>query len=82
MKYFKSLVLCTAVLALMMSSACTKEYVCQCNVKYNGAVGMPDSTMKEYPIRDTKKKAQSLCKENSAKYNKDNIDMVETCVLY
>ncbi|GAA4448236.1 hypothetical protein [Rurimicrobium arvi] len=70
-----------SVIAIGMSS-CTQEYRCQCTIKYSGMAGLPDSSMNEYTIKDTKKKAQSLCKENSVTMDKNGVTTTETCQLF
>jgi hypothetical protein len=65
------------------ATSCVREYTCQCQIKYTGQPGLPDSTMKEYPIRDTKEKARDLCKGNSQEASTTGgITTVETCDLY
>lgn len=82
MKSFKTLIFSAAVLSIIGASSCTKEYVCQCTIQYSGAVGLPDTTVNEYQIRDTKKNAKSICEGSSATYQKDNVKTVETCKLF
>jgi hypothetical protein len=82
MKFFNTLVLSAATLAIIVTSSCTQEYKCQCTIRYTGAPGLPDSTVNEYPIRDTKKKAKSTCEGKSATYQNDGITTTETCQLY
>lgn len=43
---------------------------------------MPDSTVNEYQIRDTKKNAKSICESNSATFDKDNVKTEEICKLF
>jgi hypothetical protein len=78
-----TLILGAAALAIVCSS-CTREYTCQCKIKYSGHAGLPDSTLREYPIRDTKDKAKSLCEQNST-HTTDattNIKTDEDCKLF
>lgn len=63
-------------------SSCTREYICQCTIKYSGEPGLPDSTVREYEIRDTKKKAKSTCEANSGTYTTGNIKTEETCKIF
>jgi len=63
-------------------SSCTRDYICQCTIKYTGQPGLPDSVVREYPIKDTKKKAKSVCEGNSATYTTGEITTTETCRLY
>jgi len=47
-------------------SSCTKEYICQCVVKYSGnPPALPDSTVFEFAIKDKKKEAAKKCEANS-----------------
>ncbi len=65
------------------AASCTREYTCQCQIKYTGQPGLPDSTIKEYPIRDTKEKARDLCKGNSQEATTTSgITTTEICDLY
>ena len=64
MKLRSTLLLSAAALALFCSS-CTQEYTCQCKIKYKGQPGLPDSTVREYTVQDTKDKAKSVCEQNS-----------------
>jgi endonuclease I len=82
MKLSNSLFFSAALIAIVGSTSCTKEYTCQCKIKYSGVAGMPDSTINEYQIRDAKKTAKSICEGNSATYEKDNVKTVETCQLF
>jgi len=43
---------------------------------------MPDSTVKEYEIVDSKKKAESLCKDQTYEKEANGIKLTETCKLY
>lgn len=82
MKLFNSLFFSAALIALISTTSCTKEYVCQCTITYSGIAGLPDTVVKEYDIRDTKSKAKSICEGNSATIEKDNVKTVETCKLF
>ena len=75
-------ILAAAFIAATVLSSCTRTYICQCTVKYSGEPGLPDSSIREYEIRDTKKKAKSTCEANSGTYQTGNIKTVETCKLY
>jgi len=77
-----TLLLSAAVLMILFSSSCTQEYTCHCDIKYTGQPGLPDSTSKEYPIRDTKAKAKSLCEQNSDHTVMNGITTDENCALY
>lgn len=82
MKLLNTLFYTAALVAIVGASSCTKEYTCQCTISYSGVAGMPDTTINEYPVRDTKKNAKSICESNSAKFTKDNVQTVETCKLF
>jgi hypothetical protein len=82
MKLLNTLILPAALLIIIASSSCTKEYTCQCTIKYKGIVGLPDSSINEYQVRDTKSKAKSICEGNSATFEKDNVTTTETCKLF
>lgn len=79
---FRTLLLSAAALAAICATSCTKEYTCQCTITYTGAPGMPEPQVKEYPIRDTKKAAQNLCRENSSTTITNGITADEDCSLY
>lgn len=70
------------VFALLMMASCTREYTCQCWISYSGAPGLPDSVLHEYPIRDKKKNAEKLCKDNSYHTEQNGITTTEECDLY
>lgn len=82
MKLLNTLILSAAIMSIIGASSCTKEYTCQCTIKYSGIAGLPDSSVNEYQVRDTKSKAKSICEGNSAKYDKDNVNTIETCKLF
>lgn len=67
---------------LFVGTSCTREYICKCEISYTGAPGLPSENVREYPITDTKKGAQSICENNSREYNDAGIKTVETCTLY
>jgi hypothetical protein len=81
MKLLNTLILSAAIMTIIGASSCTKEYTCQCTIKYSGIPGLPDSTINEYQVRDTKSKAKTICEGNSAKFDKDNVNTQETCNL-
>lgn len=82
MTLIKTLFFSAAILTVIGASSCTQEYTCQCTISYSGAPGLPDTTVNEYPVRDTKKKAKSICEGKSATFEKDNVKTVESCVLF
>ncbi|MBK7690305.1 MAG: hypothetical protein IPJ31_04025 [Bacteroidetes bacterium] len=68
---------------VIMVSSCTREYICQCVVKYSGnPPALPDSTVFEFAIKDKKKEAAKKCEANSISITQDNITMDEKCRLY
>ena len=79
----KRLTLLSALLIIVtLGTSCTQEYVCQCTLKFSGQPGLPDSSIKQATIKDTKSKAKSTCENSSATYTQGNITTVETCTLY
>ncbi len=81
MKFRLPLLMAAAFLAIGFSS-CTRDFICQCTISYSGQPGLPDTTIREYPIKDTKKNAQSACEGNSSTYEIGDIKTVEDCSLY
>ncbi len=79
---FRLLQLMVPLFFLAVMSSCTRDYICQCTIKYSGQPGLPDSTLREYPIKDTKKKAQGTCEGNSQTHQTGDIIAEETCRLY
>ncbi len=82
MKLINTLFFSALTVMIIGASSCTKEYTCQCTIKYSGVPGLPDSTVNEYPVTDTKKKAKSVCESKSAVYEKDGVTTSETCILF
>ena len=82
MKLRFPLLLAAAFMAASFLSSCTLVYICQCTIKYSFEPGLSDYTIREYEIRDTKKKAKSLCEANSGTWQTGNIITVETCEIY
>ncbi len=82
MKLRFSFLLVAAFVTTICFSSCTRDYICQCTIRYSGQPGLPDSSMKEYPVKDTKKKAKSVCESNSGTYETNGIKAEETCRLY
>lgn len=71
------------VALIVCASSCTKEYICQCVVKYSGnPPALPDSSVFEFAIKDKKDEAAKKCEANSASLTQDNITMDEKCQLY
>ncbi|OSZ78296.1 hypothetical protein CAP35_08550 [Chitinophagaceae bacterium IBVUCB1] len=82
MKIRTGTLLALAILLVLGLGSCRREYICQCTIVYTGQPGLPDTTIKEYKVSDTKKKAASKCESNSSQSEKDGIKSVETCKLY
>ena len=71
------------VFTLMIGmSSCVRNYTCQCQISYYGAPGLPDTIIKEYDIKDTKKNAASACEANSKTFDNNGIHTKEDCSLY
>lgn len=80
---FRNLLIPALVFAVMMStSSCLKKYTCVCSIVYSGQPGLPDSTIHEFSITDTKSAAKNKCTGQSGTYTNNYIHTVETCVLY
>lgn len=82
MKLRTGLLVAIASVFIFGLSSCTRDYICQCEIAYSGKPGLPDTLVTEYTLTDTKKNAESLCKENSNESTEDGITTVETCGLY
>lgn len=68
---------------VLLSSSCTREYICQCVVKYEGRMpNLPDSAVHEFFVRDTKKEAAKKCEANSTTIDENGVKMDEKCRLY
>lgn len=83
MKHRNTLLL--TVLLFMVTvgmTSCVRDYICQCEIKYSGQPGLPDSSMRSYTVRDTKKNARSLCEQNSFTHEDGDIKSDEVCQLY
>lgn len=82
-KYFTSLFIALSAFVLLLSvSSCTREYTCQCKMTYSGAPGLPQGQVREYPITDSKKNAESSCKNSSKTYDAGGIHTIEECDLF
>ncbi len=82
MKLRPGTLLTIALLTIVSMSSCYHEYFCQCEISYSGQPGLPDTTINEYSIKDTKDKAKSICEQNSNETEKNGIKSVENCHLY
>ena len=81
MRLFTTLLLLGGI-TVLGGTSCVRDYTCQCDIKYTGQPGLPDSLTKEYPIRDTKSKAKSLCEANSSSADANGIHTEEKCHLF
>jgi hypothetical protein len=64
-------------------SSCTREYICQCRIKYTGnPPGLPDSSTQEFMIRDTKDEAFIKCEANSVLITENGITFDQKCRIY
>lgn len=68
--------------ATLFFSSCVREYTCQCQIVYSGSPGLPDTVIKTYPVKDTKKKAKSICEQNSTTSDNNGIRTEEECRLF
>ncbi len=82
MKIRPTLLMAVAIILVTGFSSCVRDYTCTCTIKYSGQPGLPDSVVTDYPVRDTKKKAKSLCEGNSFTTDKNGIHTDENCHLY
>ena len=82
MKLRSAVLLFVAVISVLSVSSCVKKYTCRCLIKYSGAPGLPDSNYNEYEVYNSKKGAESVCKEASFTKEEDGIKVTETCKLY
>jgi hypothetical protein len=71
-----------AISGTLLLNSCTKKYTCQCSIKYSGMPGLPDSTVNEYEIINSKANAEKICKDASFEKEQNGIKVVETCKLY
>jgi len=79
----KKLALLLMAAVALFTVSCTREFTCQCTVKYTGNhPGLPDSSMHEFAIKDAKKQAIKKCEANSLTVTEQDITMDEKCRLY
>ncbi len=72
-----------AFLVVVAFTSCTREYICQCKIKYSGPVpGLPDSTLTETVLKNTKAGAKANCTANSSTTTQDQVTLTQTCELY
>ena len=82
MKLRTGLFVAIASITILGLSSCIREYTCQCEIAYSGKPGLPDTLITSYKLADTKKNAETLCRENSKESEDNGIKTVETCDLY
>jgi hypothetical protein len=82
MKIRFGLVLSFALFIMTSMTSCVREYICQCQITYSGHAALPDSSVNNYTIKDTRNKAKKLCEQNSYEATKENVHTVEKCQLY
>ena len=82
MKMRSGLLIATLFITMIGLSSCTREYICECQISFTGQPGLPDTITQEYPLRDTKKKAKSVCEGQSSVKEADGITTTENCYLY
>jgi hypothetical protein len=75
------------ILALFLPFAfgsCTQEFICQCEISYEGdQPGLPNPVIQEFFIKDTRKQAAINCEENSTSYtSSDSITLIQACQLF
>lgn len=73
-----------AVLSVFAFGSCTQQYICQCEVSYEGdQPGLPAPVKKESYVKDTHDEATRLCEENSTVFiNDDSLKMIQNCRLF
>lgn len=67
---------------LLTFTSCVKDYICECEISYSGKPNLPDTVINRYEITDSKKNAETLCRDNSGEYENDGIKTIEDCELY
>ena len=81
MKLRTLLVLTLISAGILSMTSCVKNYTCTCTIKYSGYPGLPDSTIKEFEIKDTQAGAKDACKKESYSHDENGIHTDESCVL-
>jgi len=82
MKFSRSLLFALFILSVLSYTSCIKKYTCVCKIKYTGTPGLPDSSIKEFEITDSKSKAKTKCSNESGNYTYKNINTVANCDIY
>lgn len=79
----KNLLLLALLISVFTFTSCTREYICQCAIKYTGnPPGLPDSSIVEFKIMNKKDEAIKQCEANSTTFTKDGITFEEKCRIY
>jgi hypothetical protein len=79
----KTKFLLIALFGIITFGSCTQEYICQCEISYEGSQpGLPEPVVKEFFIKDTHDEAAAKCEANSTEITSDNITMKEACRLF
>ncbi len=75
--------LLVAILSIFTLGSCTQEYICQCDISYEGnQPGLPEPVIKEFFIKDKHDEASSKCEANSTEFTADDITMKQKCRLF
>lgn len=82
MKFRLPILFVLAFTGIVAMSSCVKKYTCHCVIKYSGYPGLPDSSIQEYDITDSKSGAKSKCEGESIDKTTNGVRTVETCTLY
>ena len=69
-------------ISLSVFSSCTRDFICECVLTYEGKPGIPASLPREYPITDTKQNAKKTCEAASRTYEENGILTHEDCKLF
>lgn len=80
----RTLIIVTSLILMCSLNSCVREYYCQCHISFSGATNLPDTTMNEYIIKDTKDNAEKLC-EGASTSSSDPITGIKTterCSLF
>lgn len=78
---YSTMLIATVALVFGLTS-CTKKYTCQCVISYSGSPGLPDTTVNEYDVYNSKKGAEKVCEEASYEKTENGVKIVETCKLF
>ena len=79
----KTKLLLIALISVLAFGSCTQEYICQCEISYDGSQpGLPEPAIKEFFIKDTHDEAGTKCEANSTEITADDITMKQSCRLF